>query len=193
MTDIKDLVFANRSYRSFDSTCRVSVDELHYMIDSARMSPSAMNRQPLRYRVVTDDAERSEILAISSVGGLLKDRKLPPEGHEPAAYILICRDASVQPGDMFCAIDCGIAAEAITLSAVSLGLGCCMVAKFEKDKAKEILGIPPSAEPVLLIMIGKPDETSVVCRAADYGKTAYYRDKNNINYVPKLDLEKVLL
>lgn len=193
MISIKEMVVENRSYRSFDPTVRVSEDELYEMIDCARLSPSGINKQPLRYRVVTDEKEKSGINGATRLGGLLPDLKLPPAGHEPPAYIVICRDSEIAASDDKCAIDTGIAAEVILLTAVSIGLGGCLIGAFSREKIKAILALPDGIEPMLLVAIGKPDETSVITVANSKTETKYFRDSHNIHYVPKLPLGDVII
>lgn len=193
MISMKELVIENRSYRSYDPTVRPREDELVEMIDCARLSPSGVNRQPLRYRIVTDDGERAKINSATKLAGLLPDVKLPPEGHEPPAYIVICRDAEICPDDAKCATDVGIAAEVILLTAVTLGYGGCMIGAFSRDSVKTALALPDGIEPVLITAVGKPDETSVVTVAESKTKTAYFRDSHNVHYVPKLTLGDVVI
>ena len=59
-------------------------------------------------------------------------------------------------------------------------------------KLMEALGLPEHIEPKLVIAIGKPAETVVLTEAVD-GKTTYYRDENDVHYVPKRPLEEILL
>ena len=45
----KDLVKANRSYRGFDESRRVTREELTEMVDCARLAASSVNMQPFQY------------------------------------------------------------------------------------------------------------------------------------------------
>ena len=47
--------------------------------------------------------------------------------------------------------------------------------------------------PVLLIALGKPDEQIVLTEVGEDGVTDYYRDENDIHYVPKRSLQDILL
>ena len=53
----KDLISKTRSYRRYQEDVRLKLDDLTYLVDCARLSPSAMNRQPLRYRLVYSETE----------------------------------------------------------------------------------------------------------------------------------------
>ena len=49
---IRDIVIESRSYRSFDESQKLGEEDLRTLIDTARLCPSAVNRQPLKYRLV---------------------------------------------------------------------------------------------------------------------------------------------
>lgn len=44
-----DLVKMNRSYRGYDHSRKVSRDELVKLVEAARLCPSSVNAQPLKY------------------------------------------------------------------------------------------------------------------------------------------------
>ena len=44
-----DLIKANRSYRGYDHSRTVTKDELLKMVEAARLCPSSVNVQPLKY------------------------------------------------------------------------------------------------------------------------------------------------
>ena len=58
---IRDIVIESRSYRSFDESQKLGEEDLRTLIDTARLCPSAVNRQPLKYRLVF---EKDEVLAL---------------------------------------------------------------------------------------------------------------------------------
>ena len=49
MSNLKDLVLKNRSYRGYDSSVRQTNGELMELVDYARLMPAARNAQPLKY------------------------------------------------------------------------------------------------------------------------------------------------
>jgi nitroreductase len=46
---IKDLILKNRSYRRFFGNFKINCDMLKELVNLARLSPSASNKQPLKY------------------------------------------------------------------------------------------------------------------------------------------------
>ena len=51
-----ELIKKTRSYRRFDSERSISLEEIREMIESARCSGSASNRQRIRFMLVNDKA-----------------------------------------------------------------------------------------------------------------------------------------
>ena len=89
--------------------------------------------------------------------------------------------------------DIGIAAQTILLGAVEKGLGGCMIGSFRKPELKELLSLPEEIEPNLVLALGKPAEKVVLTEVSADGDTTYYRDENDVHYVPKRKLEDLIL
>jgi nitroreductase len=62
---IKDIVESSRSYRSFKSGCVIEKETLLDLVDIARKCPAAMNTQVLKYRLVTEEGEKNELISIT--------------------------------------------------------------------------------------------------------------------------------
>ena len=93
---ITELVVKNRSYRGFDRSRRVTREELEEMVSCARLTPSAVNRQPLKYALSWTDEVNRRIQPLTAWAGLLKPgRVLPEAGHEPVAFIVMCVDTQI--------------------------------------------------------------------------------------------------
>ena len=183
---IRDLVIDSRSYRSFDESRRIGRADLVDLVDTVRLCPSAVNLQPLKYRLVYEPDEVEEVLSHTHV-------KLPPDGHHPTAFLAICCDTSITKDPDGARVDCGIAAQTILLMATEQGMGGCMIGAFDKEAVAVSLRLPKKLEPMLLIALGIPDETVMICDLPKDGNTAYFRDKANLHFVPKRSLEEVIV
>ena len=190
---IKDLVRKNRSYRGYDESRKITEDELKELVDTARVAGSAANLQPLKYRLVCSEAEVAKLNGITRWGKMLKDIELPHKGKYPTAYIVICVDTDIVKIPENANTDIGIAAQTILLAAVEQGFGGCMIGNYEKAQAAEALGLPGRYVPQLIVAIGKPDETVVLTDTGEDGSVKYYRDADDVHYVPKRRLEDILL
>ena len=190
---IKDIVLNSRSYRSFDESRKITKEELFELVNVARVCPSAMNRQPLKYRIVHSQSERETLLAQTKWAGLLKNIKLPPENKTPAGYIVVCCDTEICDNIDSARFDAGIVSQTIMLVANEMGLGGCILGAFDKKVVSDILGIDSKLVPIVILALGKPCEVVTVCEVNEEGSVAYYRDENNVHFVPKRSLEDVII
>lgn len=189
----KDLVLKNRSFRGFDESRRITREELCGLAELARYCPSATNNQLLRFALVSEPAEAEALNALVKLGGLLPEKHLPYPGHHPVAFIVILQDVSNGPGSKWVAMDVGIAAQTILLGAAEQGLGGCMIGNFRPSEVAALLKLPDTLEPKLVLALGKPDETVVITDVGEDGSTKYYRDEQDVHYVPKRKLEDLIL
>lgn len=189
---LEELVVKNRSYRTFDPTRPITEADMRALVDLARRTASAVNRQPLRYRIVSKADERAMMLANTRYAGALSI-KLPPEGYEPTGYIVIFYDKEGNSNEKRANQDLGIAAQTILLGATEKGFGGCMVGSFNAEHLNADLAIPARYAPLLVIALGTPAEEVRLVEAEDAKHLIYYRDENNVHFVPKLKLEDVLL
>ena len=188
---IKDLMIKERSYRSFDESVSVEHKTLVGFVENARLIPSSVNLQPLKYRICNTKGECDVMLSLTKWAALIKDCEIPPKGHAPTAYIVICIDKNISDRPIFDK-DVGIAAQTIMLSAVEAGLGGCMIGNFDSSKVTEALKLPEGVLPALVLGLGKPDEDIVVEEIGEKG-SAYYRDEKGTHRVPKRSLEAILI
>ena len=68
-----------------------------------------------------------------------------------------------------------------------------MIGNFSPAAIKETLELSPDLEPVLIVAVGKPDEKIVLTEAAPGDSVDYYRDDEDVHYVPKRRLQDVVL
>ena len=182
-----DLVLKNRSYRAFDESRVITREELEYLVSLARVTPSAVNKQPLKYFLSCDSDTNAKILPCTAWAGLLPDVKLPPEGHAPTGYIVICVDQDIMKASEK---DVGIVAQTMLLGAVDMGLGGCMIGAFRQE-LHEVLELADNLKIALVVALGKPDENIKIVDIN--GDTAYYRDEQGNHYVPKRTMDELII
>lgn len=191
--NLKDLVKANRSYRGYDESRRVTREELLEMIDCARLTASSVNQQPLRYYLAYEKEETDRIQPLTKWARGLPQMELPHPGMCPTAFIVICQDIRVFESQTRFSRDVGIVAQTILLAATEMGLGGCMIGNFSPAKISEALQLPAYLAPLLVVAIGKPAETVVMTEIGPDEPTDYYRDENDVHYVPKRRLEDLVI
>ena len=178
------LLRRNRSYRGFSGT--VSEAQLRELVGVVPLVASGMNRQALRFRLVSG-ADAALVHPLVKLGAALPEEHLPHPGMEPSAYIVVC---STVPEDKVVDIDLGIAAQSMLLKATEMGLGGIFILNFQREALREALGL--GLEPVAVIGLGKPAETVFLVPGASPDALSYYR-KDGVHYVPKLSVDQLII
>ncbi len=184
----KDLVKKNRSYRRFYENHEITCEQLLELTEIARYCGSAKNIQPLKFILSCDREKNKKIFDTLLWALLLKDWGGPKEGERPSAYIVVLGDLRITK---VWDVDPGIVMQSILLGAVEKSLGGCMFGSIKREKLRDALNIPDHFEILNVIALGKPKEEVVIVDAKDDVK--YYRDENQIHYVPKRKLGELIL
>ena len=134
-------------------------DTLEYVLECARLSPSACNRQPWRLMIVGSEDRRGREAVISSYS-----REWISSA--PLYVIVLGNPAEgwVRADDNHSHIDvdCAIITEHICLAAAEQGLGTCWVCNFDPAKLRAGLGLSDDFVPVALVPVGYPPEGSAI-------------------------------
>lgn len=178
------LLRRNRSYRGYDPSRAVTEKDLLEIIGTVPLTASGMNRQRLRFRMVTGE-EAVKVLPHITLGAALPEEHLPKPGTEPGAFIIVF---STTPEDRVVDIDLGFAAQSMLLKATEMGLGGIFILNFRKEALRESLALP--MEPIAVIAIGKPAESIFLLPAGE--DLNYYR-KDGVHFVPKLQVQQILV
>jgi len=188
--NFKEMVATNRSRRKFDQARPVDVNTLVELVDLARLAPSGMNKQPLKYIVTADQPQCEEIFPLLGWAGYLKEWQGPAPGERPTGYIIILLDKKITT-EASC--DLGIAAQTIMLGAVEKGLGGCMIGTIKRRKLAELLKLDEQYEILLVLALGVPSEKVVIEPLSTDNNIEYWRDADNIHHVPKRGAGEVVL
>ena len=180
------LLRRNRSYRGYDPSRVVTREELKKLVEVTTLVPSGMNRQALRYRLVTEE-ESDKVLPLIRLGAALPELHLPFPGTEPRAFLVVC---STVPESPVIDIDLGIAAQSLLLKAVETGLNGIIIRAFDPGKLQEALGL--DLVPLLVIAFGKGAE-DIFLKPVDAGESLTYYRKDGVHFVPKRKVDDILL
>lgn len=187
--DLNELVRRNRSYRRFDESFTIDAETLRGLVDLARYSPSAANRQPMKFVLSGSREWNGRIFDTLTWATDLKNQPGPEASERPGAFIVILLDKRITfDGD----IDAGITAQTILLGAVEKGLGGCILANFNRGELEKLLQLPEHLTTVLVIALGKPVESIVLEDLSAGGSTRYYRDISRTHHVPKRTMEELI-
>lgn len=150
--NVQEAIKTRRAVRNYKPDA-VSEESLKKVLESARLAPSAKNKQDWKFIVVRDPEKRKQLSEAASQEFLAK-----------APLIII--GVSLDPDYIMrsevpaYAVDLGIAMEHIALAAVEEGLGTCWVGGFSQKEAKETLKIPEKYKVVILMPLGFPADQS---------------------------------
>ena len=189
---MESLVLRNRTCRSFDESQPITKEVMTALVDLARRTASGMNKQPLRYRILTEREDLEKMVCNARFGTALKTVKLPPENGKPTGYIMVFVDTEVGSPDSLALKDVGIAAQTMLLAAVEQGFAGCMLGSFDPARLMADFNIPAQYRPELVIALGKPAERAMLTDAHS-GSLTYYRDDAGNHCVPKRSLDEIMI
>lgn len=185
---IKELVLKNRSYRRFYEDKKIPMDTLKEFVEIGHNTPSAANKQPIRYKLVNDPKETDQVFNCLGWAGYLKDWDGPEKGERPAAYMIMLTKAGVNSS-----WDEGIAGQTILLAASEAGMGGCFIGNINREKLAGIIRLDKNYEIKLVIALGYPKEEVILEEIASDGDYKYYRDDNKVHHVPKVKTEDLIM
>ena len=165
----------------------VPKDVLLRCVDAARLSPSGLNLQPLKYVIVNNKDLLSKIFRTLRWAGYLPDY-YPTEEEMPGAYIVMLLDKNIKtdPGH-----DAGIASMSISMVAFEEGLGSCILGAINRIELGKILSVPDNFEVLLVVALGYTDENPVIDEVKE-NDVKYWLDKDGIIHVPKRDMKDIV-
>ena len=149
--DVFEAIQKRKSTRAYEKT-PVPEETVKKILDAARLAPSAMNRQPWHFIVVTGSEKREEL----SKGVFAKFLAETP------VVIVACGDTKASPD--WCLIDVAIAMENMVLAATAEGLGTCWVGSFDENQVRALLKIPENLKVIALLAVGYPREKPDLAR-----------------------------
>lgn len=146
-------MFKCRALRPWGSVRKYKKDPLskevfNKILEAGRRAPSAANRQPWHFIVVTDEEVKRK-LASGRFNSFVKD----------TAFIIVGVSMPYDPvSERWGIIDTTIVMQNIVLAAEVQGVGSFWTGDFREDEVKNLLGIPEKGKIVALISMGIPDE-----------------------------------
>ncbi len=186
----QELVEASRSIRRFDEDESMDIKTLQELVDTARYTPSAANKQPLRYVLSSNADLNQQIFGCLTWAAALPDWPGPGPGERPTGYIVILEDTRVSGTGW---MDQGIAAQTMLLAARAKGYGGCMLAAVNRKELGRILELQKNYSILLVLALGRPNEQVVLEESVSGQSLDYYRDEQDVHHVPKRPLAETVL
>jgi len=153
MADILDIIYKRRSIRQYTDQ-PVSRELLVELLKAAMAAPSAVNKQPWEFIVVTAQGSLESLQAVLPYG----------KYNAPAAVVVCGRPewAQNEPDGSYWVQDCAAATENLLVAAAGLGLGSVWTGVYPVTArvrdVQRALGIPVHTIPMGVILVGYPAE-----------------------------------
>ncbi len=145
-----DIIFARRSIRQYTEE-PVTQEQIRTLLEAGMAAPSASNRQPWHFVVVTERATLRALAEAHPFGKMLAGAALA---------IAVCADPTLSP--KYWQQDCSAATENILIAVAGLGLGGVWLGCYPNEERVEpirrVLGIPEPFQVLSLLSIGHPAE-----------------------------------
>lgn len=149
--NVFDAIRKRRSIRKYKET-GVEQEKLNTVLEAARLAPSATNKQPWAFIVVTDPHVKEQLRSSYDEEWFIK----------APVIIVACAVPKKawrrMDGEEYWKVDITIALQNLVLTATELGLGTCWIAAFNEEAAKKALRIPEDVRVVAMTPLGYPDE-----------------------------------
>jgi nitroreductase len=175
-----------RSIRRFEQQ-EISLEVLEKLVNAGRVAPSAANKQPLEYIIVSRPDLKDKLFETLKWAAYIAPEGTPKDREKPTAYIIILVNKAHKIADF--ARDVGAAAENIILTALEEGIGSCWLRSVDRKKVCDIFQLPEHIEVDSVLALGYPGESPVMVEMTD--SIRYWR-KDGIHYVPKRRLHDII-
>ncbi len=130
----------------------VEKEELDYILECVRLAPSAVNKQPWRFRIVSKEEDKVRLQQCYNRDWF----KTAPM--YVVASVLHDEEWVRADGKHHGDIDIAIAVEHLCLAATEQGLATCWVCNFDAVLCKELFNLSDNEEPAVLIPLGYAED-----------------------------------
>lgn len=142
-----DAIRARRNVRQYTEQ-PVSTEDLNRIAEAGWRAPSAKNRQPWDFVIVTEKAALQELSTVWVGAGHIAGAA--------AAIVLVIPEPTDERRKVVDQYDVGQATMAMMLAATDLGIGTGHSSVGDQDKARAILGVPDGHLVAYMLGIGYP-------------------------------------
>ena len=179
--DTFDAIKTRRAIKKFDSSYKMSSEDIKSLMELTVLSPTSYNQQNWRFVYVTDQAIKEKISKAA------RNQAQPKDG---SLVIVLCGNLNAWKEDPLrywknntlekqelvknslarkyennsenrrdeAMRSCGFAAQTIMLAARQMGLDSCPMVGFEYDELAEIINLPKDHMIVMMVVVGKKSE-----------------------------------
>jgi nitroreductase len=176
MLTVKEAIEMRRSIRKFKPD-PVPKEMINQLLEAARLAPSASNRQPWRFQVITDPELKNRIFEEAVEGHQLQVKEAPVLIVCGSELFTFVKKHSLAPPDSDylgansedwdaikefipnAHMNTAIAIEHIVLMATALGLGTCWIQWIRPAQIARILEWPAHIVPLIILTVGYANQS----------------------------------
>jgi len=162
-----DAISSRRSIRRYEDK-KIPETILYRILEAGRQAPSAANRQPIHFIVLTDLEIKKE-LSKGMFSRFIKDSPITIVGCAKTNDILTGKWA---------VIDATIALQNMVIAAWAMGVGSCWIGALRENKVRRLLNIPPDWKVVALVTFGYAAEQPKERRKKSIKKLVSFNEFN---------------
>lgn len=149
--ELLDAILKRRSIRRFTKD-KINIEKIDILLKAAMSAPSAANRKPWEFYVITDEKILNELRSASKY-----------TNYEASLAIIVCGNltkALDEPNTSYWIQDCSAASENILLAVTDMNLGSVWCGVYPQkdavDRVSRILDLSSDLIPLNIIYIGYP-------------------------------------
>ena len=146
--DFSELMKTRRSCREMQQKS-VEEDKINMILEAARLSQSASNRQPRKIVVVTDEDVLRELAAACYDQPATKNAPVMFAVCSDLTHVMAC-------GQPCAPMDCAIACSNMLNQAAELGVFGCWLGRFDQEAVKKVINAPEGYTVYAVIPMGYP-------------------------------------
>ncbi len=185
--DFAEILENRRTVRLFEQK-KVEKEKISALLNAARLSSCAMNKQVIRYAVVTEKNLLKKIFDGTLWAALVKPRRTPVWGESaPDCFIVI--HGPHESMASYVKFDVGAAVMSMELQAFDLGLGCCWLGSFDKEEVKKLLELEDDRQIYAVVAVGYPAEKPASIDIEKNADQSYFINNDGRLIIPKYTVE----
>ena len=142
--DTFECIRTRRTTRTFLAK-ELPENTMHKILEAGRLTPSARNQQPWSFIAIRDKTALERLAPLCTTGRFID---------QASFAVAVVTD----PSNRWHEIDGARAVQNMELAGWNEGVGTCWIGSLERDKIKELLGIPPQLHLLTILPFGYPSE-----------------------------------
>lgn len=184
-----DILAKRRTVRLFQQK-KVEKEKIIALLNAARLSSCAMNKQVLRYAAIHEKNMVKRIFDKTAWAAKVQPQRTPVWKESTPDWFIAVHGENESCAS-YCKFDVGAALMSMEFQAQELGLGCCWLGSFDHHDVHDLLKLGDDRFVYALLAVGYPAEEpkSEDIELAD--NQSYYIDSEGVLTVPKYTVNAI--